>query len=317
VVNQILLVGLVQLAAPAAAIGWLLVGRPPSRAAWVGRVLLGAGIIGTIAIAGLWLLLPWALVYLYVALLIIGAWVAWRRSAARAAPAPRSLAAAGLLLTGLGAALALALAAYGVAGRRMPQSAAVELSFPLHGGSYYVANGGSNVLINQHLHTLHGGTGAFRGQSYGVDIVQVSALGLRANGVLPADPARYRIFGAPVYAPCAGRVTRVVDQFDDLRVPQMDRRHPAGNYILLRCGDYDVLLAHLQRASISVIPGDAVQPGTRALARVGNSGNSSEPHLHIHAQQPADGDAFMAAAPVPILFDGNYLVRNQRVRPRP
>jgi hypothetical protein len=37
-----------------------------------------------------------------------------------------------------------------------------------------------------------------------------------------------------------------------------------------------------------------------------------EPHLHLHAQQPSNADAFLAAAPLPLRIDGQTPVRNRR-----
>jgi hypothetical protein len=49
------------------------------------------------------------------------------------------------------------------------------------------------------------------------------------------------------------------------------------------------------------------------LGEVGNSGNSNEPHLHIHAQRPGlVWDPFIGD-PLPIRLDGRYPVRNDRV----
>ncbi len=50
-----------------------------------------------------------------------------------------------------------------------------------------------------------------------------------------------------------------------------------------------------------------------ALALVGNSGVSSEPHLHIHAQRPGPTDAPFAGDPIPMRFANRFLVRNDRV----
>ena len=49
------------------------------------------------------------------------------------------------------------------------------------------------------------------------------------------------------------------------------------------------------------------------LGEVGNSGNSDEPHLHVHAQRPGRPWDLFTADPLPVRFDGRYLVRNDRV----
>jgi murein DD-endopeptidase MepM/ murein hydrolase activator NlpD len=50
------------------------------------------------------------------------------------------------------------------------------------------------------------------------------------------------------------------------------------------------------------------------IGLVGNSGNSNEPHLHVHAQRPAaGGHEPLSGDPLPIRFNGRYLVRNDRL----
>jgi murein DD-endopeptidase MepM/ murein hydrolase activator NlpD len=65
-----------------------------------------------------------------------------------------------------------------------------------------------------------------------------------------------------------------------------------------------VLLAHLQHGSVAVATGDPVTVGD-PIGRVGNSGNTTEPHLHIHAFDPRTGEG------VPIRFDGGAPLRNR------
>ena len=174
---------------------------------------------------------------------------------------------------------------------------------------------------NQHLMTLGTsvpGSRASRGQSCGVDIVQLDAFGLRARGVQPADPSAYRIHGTRVLAPCAGQVVLAVDGLPDMQVPEVDREHLAGNHVLLRCanrdsgGGADVLVGHLRPRSVQVLPGATVAVGDW-LGSVGNSGNTGEPHLHVHAQGPGTAGAPFGGDPMPILFIGRYPVRGDRI----
>jgi murein DD-endopeptidase MepM/ murein hydrolase activator NlpD len=79
---------------------------------------------------------------------------------------------------------------------------------------------------------------------------------------------------------------RVRDGVRDNR-PQVEvanREAPEGNHVVLRLATGErLLLAHLRRGSVRVRPGQRVRAGA-PLGRVGNSGNSSEPHMHLHAQ---------------------------------
>jgi len=142
--------------------------------------------------------------------------------------------------------------------------------------------------------------------------VQLDGLGLRAKGLLPADPKAYVIYGARVLAPCAGRVLVAVDGLADMQVPEVDRDHLAGNHVMLRCAKADVLLGHLSPGSVQVRAGDAVSTGVW-LGAVGNSGNTGEPHLHVHAQRPGPVDAPIGGDPLPITFNDRFPVRGNRI----
>ncbi|MGI9508250.1 MAG: peptidoglycan DD-metalloendopeptidase family protein [Geminicoccaceae bacterium] len=72
------------------------------------------------------------------------------------------------------------------------------------------------------------------------------------------------------------------DGHPNLEVSETDREQMAGNHLLVACGDAVVVMAHLQRDGPTVIEGKCILTGDR-VGGVGNSGNTSEPHLHLHA----------------------------------
>jgi len=87
----------------------------------------------------------------------------------------------------------------------------------------------------------------------------------------------------------------------------------AGNHVVLALGDGGpvVLLAHLRRGSIRVAVGDPVRAGD-VLAQCGNSGNSTQPHLHL---QVSSSTRWEQARGLPMAFrhpvDGRpWLPRN-------
>ena len=82
--------------------------------------------------------------------------------------------------------------------------------------------------------------------------------------------------------------------------------------VILECGSAWIVLGHLQRGSVAVQAGQVMEPG-HVLGRVGNRGNTGEPHLHVHAQRPGSTIAPLSGEPVPIRLGGRYLVRNDRV----
>ena len=74
-----------------------------------------------------------------------------------------------------------------------------------------------------------------------------------------------------------------------------------GDGLLIDSGGIIVALCHLQRNSIQVTRGQRVQTGD-ALGRCGNSGNSTEPHLHVQAIDNLD---IARANAVRLTFDGS------------
>jgi murein DD-endopeptidase MepM/ murein hydrolase activator NlpD len=246
------------------------------------------------------------------ALLVLAAAYTFPRTRGHPAWPRGRRAALGLAARATLAALAASLAMYAYAARRTPGDT-LGLAPPLAGGTYLVANGGSLELLNSHLMTLQGERfRPYRGQSHALDLVRVRAGGVRARGVAPPDPADYLIFGDTVLAPCDGEVVVAADGLPDMRARRPDREHMAGNHVVVRCGPAWVVLAHLRRGSVAVQPGDRVKAGD-AVGLVGNSGNTMEPHLHVHAQRPGTDRAPLGGEPLPIRIDGRYLVRNQRV----
>jgi hypothetical protein len=177
----------------------------------------------------------------------------------------------------------------------------VELSFPLKNGTYYVAHGGSSSILNHH--------NTDRAQQYALDIVKLNRFGTRANGIYPTDLTKYAIFQDTVYSPCSGKVISADNSFPDLIPPETDRQYPTGNYVLIACDRIEILVAHLMSGSITVKLGELVSVD-QAIALVGNSGNTTEPHLHIHARQENSGETILDGIGVPITFSGRFLTRN-------
>jgi hypothetical protein len=174
---------------------------------------------------------------------------------------------------------------------------AIDLAFPLRGGSFLIAHGGSTSAAN--MYNVH------PQQRYAVDIMKLNAFGSRANGLYPRDLRRYAIFDAEVLSPCNGAIVSAVDGLPDQVPGTSDEKHPAGNSVVIRCGDANVTLAHLRPGTVTVRPGANVVTG-QLLGRAGNSGNTPEPHLHLHAERNG--------AAVPVKLGGEWWVRNEVAR---
>jgi hypothetical protein len=197
---------------------------------------------------------------------------------------------------------------------RVPDGA-VELEFPFREGVFEVVQGGSRPMMNGHMAVRD--MPLFRGQTWALDIVQLDRIGRRARGIYPRDLERYQIFGTPVVAPCAGRITAAENERPDFQPPdrEPDIADAPGNFVQIACEEgFYVLLAHLRQGSLIVTVGDSVTVGD-VLGTIGNSGNTTEPHLHINAQSGSGDEFFLDADPLPIVFRGHgFLKRNDRVR---
>ncbi|MDR5684361.1 MAG: M23 family metallopeptidase [Armatimonadota bacterium] len=99
----------------------------------------------------------------------------------------------------------------------------------------------------------------------------------------------YYAWGRSVHAPVSGRVVRVANHFADGPAGQESPPEEEGNHVLLDMGrGYGLYLTHLQQGSVTVAAGTEVRAGER-LGRVGNSGLSVYPHLHVALVRLPDG----------------------------
>lgn len=101
-------------------------------------------------------------------------------------------------------------------------------------------------------------------------------------------PEDYYCWGEKILAPAAGTVTEAVDGLPDQapgELPEgLDASELAGNHVVIDHGGGEhSVLAHLKRGSVAVEEGATVESG-QLLGLCGNSGNTSEPHLHYHLQ---------------------------------
>ena len=197
----------------------------------------------------------------------------------------------------------------GIIDGQQPPEQTVELEFPLDGGHFYVAHGGSTQAVNHHV-----GVDA---QRYALDIVELDNLGIRARWILPEDLEAYKIWGATLRAPCGGEVVDVEAERRDLPPTVLDEDRPMGNFVSIYCEDVDatVVMAHLQQESVAVDIGEDVEVGD-SVGEVGNSGNTTEPHLHLHAVEGRVDDRDRLgweATGVAMELDGRFLVRTDRV----
>lgn len=294
---------------------WLLIAPLGSPTAFTLQAILTATVLVTIALVAPWAMPPWWTPILYGAtfLLIVGGHALCRR---RNLNRPQTRPSEFLVLSPL-----ILLALFGsdqswnaVVGHQLPQGESVDVRSPFLRGYFIVENGGATLQVNGHLHTanprdpLH--DVAF-GQSRAIDIIAINRFGFRSTSFWPSDPEEYFSFGYTVVAPCDGEIVEVVNDRDDQVVPQQDIAAPSGNKVAIQCDDFRIVLAHLKVGSVVVETGNTVVSGD-IIGQVGNSGASTEPHLHIHAERLSTSGSGSSFRPVWLLIDGQFLARNDR-----
>jgi murein DD-endopeptidase MepM/ murein hydrolase activator NlpD len=170
-------------------------------------------------------------------------------------------------------------------------------------GTWWVVWGGPDERRNYHVRSPD--------QRHAYDLVRWRRGAThRGSG---ARNSHYYGWNRRVVAPAAGVVVGARDGVRDNRPGREleNAADAAGNHVLLDLGRGEyALLAHLRRGTVRVRVGDRVRAG-RTLGRVGNSGNSSEPHLHFHVQ---DTPRVLEGIGLPVRF--RRIVVDGRARPR-
>ncbi|MCD4524708.1 M23 family metallopeptidase [Nocardioides sp. cx-173] len=197
----------------------------------------------------------------------------------------------------------------------------VDLAYPFE-GRWLIQNSPANRVPS------HGTT--LLATAYSIDFVPVDEAGRSApitwESLLRPEPAeRFPGFGRPILAPVQGVVVRVHDTAPDHEafrgLPSVgyaitQRRRLAagwvelaGNHVMIETREGPVVaVCHLQRGSVQVQRGQSVRVG-ESLGRCGNSGNSTEPHVHLQAMDRSD---VSHAAAGPLTFGGR-LPRNGEI----
>lgn len=155
-----------------------------------------------------------------------------------------------------------------------PQTHETVLSLPF-GGRWLVYWGGDAQELNYH-HDMPN-------QRFAFDLLGVDDQGKTRRGKDKGNEDFYA-FGREVLAPADGKVIEVIDGVRDNEPGSMNPHSAAGNCVVIQHRKNEVsVLAHFQQRSIRVKAGEDVKRG-QVLGLCGNSGNSSEPHLHYHLQ---------------------------------
>jgi hypothetical protein len=188
----------------------------------------------------------------------------------------------------------------------------IPLSFPFKNGAYAVFEGGNgrvSSLMNYHYGaSMHKGARTNLSMRYAVDITKLTPWGNDAWGYLPLRNDQYIVFNQVLYSPCDGLVSHIEDKWPNETPWSGTPPYNVGNHVFITSKDFGVLMGHLQKGSLLVKEGDTVKEG-QPIAQVGNSGWTSQPHLHIQAMKVSTGP-FWGWEGMPIFFDSRNPVKN-------
>ena len=180
---------------------------------------------------------------------------------------------------------------------------AIVISSPLK-GSGWVNGNGCCLEVGPHRFVTNPMNGTLDpSETFAIDWVQVDAQGLayRTDGKKPEDWIGY---GADILAVAPGTVVEVVRDLPDV-VPGKNPEgltiaQIAGNRVIIDMGSgHYAMYAHLAPGRIQLHVGDHVRQGQK-LGQLGNTGNSSAPHLHF---QVMDRPSSLDDTSLPFVFD--------------
>ena len=192
-----------------------------------------------------------------------------------------------------------------------------RFTWPMDGGGRpWIASGTPGTPGHSQGGTLVIGGRLFNSQRFAFDLRQIDA-DIQTHPTGATHKEDYYAWGQAVRAMARGRVIATVVGDPDFEIGGdiPATQAPAGNYVVVQHGRSSFsVYAHLQQGSVTVTPGAWVERG-QALALVGNSGHSSEPHLHVHvADQWREGAdplaSFFVSQGVPIALWGGAIVRD-------
>lgn len=172
----------------------------------------------------------------------------------------------------------------------------VKYALPFN-GEWYTANGGVTKNTSHSWEVLP--------QRFAYDFYILDEKGVSYSGN-KEELQSYYCYGKDILAPADGVVVSIKDHFPDCRIMSDGQSDPdtpdiGGNRIIIKhSGNEYTAICHLMFRSIKVQKGQTVKRGD-AIAKCGNSGNTTEPHVHFQLQNTAH---FYSCIGLPIFFSG-------------
>ena len=186
---------------------------------------------------------------------------------------------------------------------------------PLSGGRWVAVNGCCGAISVHRSSSLTVNGGIYFAQRFAIDWMRLDAAGRFVHGD-SSDVRNYTCYDADVLAVADGTVVETLNDLDDQKPGNLPDpktitlENVDGNHVVLDLGDgVFAFYAHLRKDSVRVTRGDRVKRG-QVLGKLGNTGNTSAPHLHFHLMEgssvlgsngiPYSIDSFAIAGQVPL-----------------
>jgi hypothetical protein len=179
------------------------------------------------------------------------------------------------------------------------------LSAPLSGKGRVAVNGccGADSIHRSSNLSVNGGI--YFAQRFAIDWMRLDDAGRFVHGDA-SDVHNYDSYGSHVLAVADGTVVETLNDLDDQKPGSLPDpktitlKNVDGNHVVLDLGDgVFAFYAHLQKGSVRVSSGDRVKRG-EVLGKLGNTGNTSAPHLHFHLME---SPSVLGSNSIPYLID--------------
>jgi hypothetical protein len=157
-------------------------------------------------------------------------------------------------------------------------------------GTWMVSNGGRSIETNNHM--------KFAQNDGPQNMLYAYDFRFESTGK-EKSLEEFKAYGQEVIAPANGLIIQVIDGAIDVLPGERDRGVGVGNMITIdhQNGEFS-LLCHFKHDSIRVKVGDEIKQGD-ILGLCGNTGNTSEPHIHLNLQ---DGPLMHKSNSLPLQF---------------
>ena len=170
----------------------------------------------------------------------------------------------------------------------------IKYSLPFR-GKWYVVNGGITQDTSHSWDILP--------QRFAYDFIVIDEQGNSYNGD-KENLHSYYCYELDILAPADGEIIAIKNNFPDCRIMSNGQTDPntpdiGGNRVTIKhsANEYSTI-CHLLLKSITVRVGQTVKRGD-VIAKCGNSGNTTEPHVHFQIQNTYH---FYSSIGLPVLF---------------